>query len=149
MAVCGVPIRLFGRSELRMHRRGAPERLRERPGSAPAADTNRCGLWELYKTPSSQLFEQLWASWPERARPGASGSVSGTSGSTQGASGSAPGGTRQGPPHPTVPIGIPKSIETVALRNISDKKKTKYCFKKQNSQLFLRHEAYQYASLPE
>ena len=45
MAVCGVPMRLFGRSELRMHRRGAPERLRERPASAPAAPEQTEFLW--------------------------------------------------------------------------------------------------------
>ena len=45
LAVCGVPMRLFGRSELRMHRRGAPERLRERPASAPAAPEQTEFLW--------------------------------------------------------------------------------------------------------
>ena len=53
LAVCGVPMRLFGRSELRMHRRGAPERLRERPGSAPAAPEQTEFLWITGGAPKS------------------------------------------------------------------------------------------------
>ena len=47
-------MRLFGRSELRMHRRGAPERLRERPGSAPAAPEQTELLWTTGGAPKKR-----------------------------------------------------------------------------------------------
>ena len=53
LAVWRVPTSLFGPNGLGARRRGAPERLRERPGSAPAAPEQTELLWTTGGAPKN------------------------------------------------------------------------------------------------
>ena len=68
LAVCGVPMRLFGRSELRMHRRGAPERLQERPASAPAAPEQTEFAWITGGAPKIVKTKQKTALFSQKSK---------------------------------------------------------------------------------